>query len=122
MREGLSIIWAASRAPLPGETRVMSEMARTTGAELRTIAMASLGRGIVASMVQGPVVVVVSSRKDASAALSLGADETVRIAQSVTLRKSTLESAIARARVSSRSRDRTTTPATVPEIFPPSAC
>jgi hypothetical protein len=104
------IIWAASRAPLPREARVISDVTRTMGAKIVTIAMASLGREIVASLVQGPVVVVVSSRKDASSALSLGADEIVRVAQSVTLRKSTIESAIARAFARSGSRVASTPP------------
>jgi hypothetical protein len=96
----------------------MSDVARATGATMRTILMPSLGREIVASMVEGAVVVVVSSRKDASIALSLGADEIVRVAQSVTLRKSTIESAIARART--RSGARTATPFAAPpaEICP----
>jgi hypothetical protein len=82
----------------------MSEMARATGAKLRTICMSSLGREVASAMLEGSVVAVVSSRRDAAAALKLGADETVRVAQSVTLRKSTLESAIARARSHSLAR------------------
>jgi len=112
------IIWAASRAPLPRETRVLSDVANTLGATTRTIRMLALGREIVASMVQGAVVVVVSSRKDASVALSLGADEIVRVAQSVTLRKSTIESAIARARTRSGARAASPSAALAAEICP----
>jgi hypothetical protein len=82
----------------------MSELAQRTGAKVRTISMPGLARELVAALVQGPVVVVVSSRKDAACALSLGADEIVRVAQSVTLRKSTIDGAAERARAHSRAR------------------
>jgi signal transduction histidine kinase len=73
---------------------------------------------MVAALVQGPVVVVVSSRKDAAAALSLGAHETVRVAQSVTLRKSTMESAIARTRANSRTRTSSSAAPAALEVCP----
>jgi hypothetical protein len=97
MVEDLLVIWAASRAPSPGEERILSQVRMTRGAKTRTISMLSLGRDILPSLARGAVIVVVSSRKDAATALGLGADETVRVAQSVTLRKTTLESAIQRA-------------------------
>jgi hypothetical protein len=59
--------------------------------------MARLGTEILSFLVQGPVVVIVDSRQDAATALLLGATETVRVAQSVALRKSTLKSAVERA-------------------------
>jgi hypothetical protein len=92
------IIWAASRAATASEKRIMAQLVSTAGAEIRVIAMSSLGSELLPSMVRGAVVVVVSSRKDAATALGLGADETVRVAQSVALRKSTIEGAVERAR------------------------
>jgi hypothetical protein len=118
MRDGLVIIWAATRAPLPREARLLSDVTRAMGGKVRTIAVSSLGREILASMVEGPVVVVVSSRKDASAALSLGADEIVRVAQSVTLRKSTIESAITRACARSGARAASASAAPAAAICP----
>src|SRR5579859_3397750 len=100
------IIWAASRAPSPTEGKVCSLVARSVEGQVRTVSIASLANEIVASMVEGPVVVVVDSRKDAATALKLGADETVRVAQSVTLRKSTLEEAVERASMRSGARAR----------------
>ncbi len=106
MFQGPVIIWAASRTPSPGEWKICSQVASTIGGQLRTICITDLGTEIVSSIVQGPVVVVVDSRKDAATSLKLGADETVRVALSVTLRKSTLEDAVERAAMRAAARNR----------------
>jgi hypothetical protein len=101
MFEGPVIIWAASRAPSAAETKILAQTALSVGGEVRTIALSSLATEIVSSIVQGAVVVIVDSRRDAAAALSSGADETVRLAPptspTVALRKRALRGAIDRA-------------------------
>ncbi|MET0591354.1 MAG: hypothetical protein ABW133_01560 [Polyangiaceae bacterium] len=104
MGERLVIIWATSRVASSAENRLIAEIAEESGAIIRTIAMSSLATEIVPALLQGPVVVVVGTRADAASALGLGADEIVRVTKSVTVRKSTLEGAIERARERSRSR------------------
>jgi signal transduction histidine kinase len=118
MFEGPVIIWAASRAPSPAERRVISQAALAVGASVRVISSSALGSEIVSAIVQGPVVVVVDSRKDAAAALRLGADETVRLASAAEgppapptkprqgLRKRRLQDAIERALGRPRARTR----------------
>jgi hypothetical protein len=106
MFRGPVIIWAASRAPSPTEGKICSHVARAVDGQVRAIAIETLGNEIVSSLLHGPVVVVVDSRKDAATALKLGADETVRVAQSVTLRKATLEDAVDRATMRSGARTR----------------
>jgi hypothetical protein len=110
MFEGPVIIWAASRAPSDAESKVLSQTAFSFGAEVRTIAMSALGPEIVSSIVRGAVVVIVDSRRDAAAALSFGADETVRLAPptstTAALRKRALRGALDRAIGRSTARTR----------------
>jgi signal transduction histidine kinase len=98
MADRLVIIWTTSRVASTSEKRLIEEVAEDEGAIVRSMAMSSLGREIVPALLQGPVVVVVGSRADAATALGIGADEIVRVTKSVTVRKSTLEAAVARAR------------------------
>jgi hypothetical protein len=103
MTDGLAIIWAAPREVSAAEKRLI---ARAADAPVRTVSMSSLASELVPSISQGPVVVVVGSRKDAATARGLGADEVVHVVRSVTLRMSTIGGAIARARARARTRRR----------------
>ena len=102
MSDGLAIIWAAPREVSAAEKRLIASAAREADARVRTVSMSSLASELVPSISQGPVVVVVGSRKDAETARDLGADEVVHVVRSVTLRKSTIGTAIARARARRR--------------------
>jgi len=102
MSDGLAIIWAAPREVSAAEKRLIASAAREADAQVRTVSMSSLASELVPSISQGPVVVVVGSRKDAETARDLGADEVVHVVRSVTLRKSTIGTAIARARARRR--------------------
>jgi hypothetical protein len=116
--EGPKIIWAASRTASSAERKIIAQTARVAGAQTRTTSMSSLGTEILGSLVQGAVIVIVDSRKDAATALRLGADETVRVAQSVGLRKSTLQSAIERATAQCRARTRLSSPPVPQDDYP----
>jgi hypothetical protein len=104
MSDGLAIIWAAPREVSAAEKRLIASAAREADARVRTVSMSSLASELAPSISQGPVVVVVGSRKDAETARHLGADEVVHVVRSVTLRKSTIGGAIARARARARRR------------------
>jgi signal transduction histidine kinase len=97
MIEAPVIIWAASRTASSAEEKVLVRAARASGGDLRSTPMSSLGPEVLSSIVKGPVVVIVDSRKDAGTALRLGADETVRITASEPLLESTLQGALERA-------------------------
>jgi anti-sigma regulatory factor (Ser/Thr protein kinase) len=104
MADKSGIIWAAARVTSATEQRLLAELAQTGEVIVRTIPIPSLAREIVPALIQGPVIVIVSSRKDAATALSFGADEVVRVTRSVTLRKSTVDAAIVRARSRAQAR------------------
>jgi hypothetical protein len=104
MFEGPTIIWAASRTASAAERRILSQTARTAGAEVRITLMSSLASEVLSSIVRGAVVVIVDSRKDAAAALGLGADQALRVTPGIALRKRTLQGAVERAAIRSRAR------------------
>jgi hypothetical protein len=102
--EGPTIIWAASRAGSGAEREILAQIAQAANARTLATPMSLLGKDILSLLVQGPVVVIVDSKKDATVALRLGADEIVRVAQSVALQKSALQDAVERAVEESRAR------------------
>jgi hypothetical protein len=104
MTDGVSIIWTADRAVSAYEKRLIATAAGAADAQVVEVPMSALARELPPSSFQGPVVVVVGSRKDAATARGLGADEVVRVLRSVGLRKATIGSAIERARAHARAR------------------